>query len=517
MNQNTTRKANWVTIVGYGAGDLFMNGAMAVVSTWMLFFYVNVGGLSAVAAGSILAIARVADSLISPLMGYITDHFGRTKLGKRFGRRRFFLLLGIPLLLFYVSLWIGHMNYWYYLLTYIVVEAITALVGVPYETLAAEMSDDYEVKSRLSSSRMLWAALATFLASWLPGRVFKVMGEQNQNAFLVMGVLLAVVFAVAIGITYFTTFERQPSAEEQAVIDAQEKEKANQTTNPFRSTWSVLKEMGSVFRIKAYALHLVIYLTSFTARDIIGATYVFFVVYAMQMDKVTASNLLTFGSIIGIPMNLIWPKVMAKLGPSRLLQIMYGVMFLTVGAYAVIYVSPIVGSGLALTTLYALQMTWGISNSGTGYVPWTVYTFIPDVDELITKQRREGLFAGIMTFCRKTTSALAPFLTGIVLQAAGFDETATTQTVAANNGLVLWMLVGSGVLLACAFATTLFFHLNKQNHVIIRKEIDRLHHGGRLEDMDAQTRRVAEDITGMKIAQLWGNNTIAKQPKAEEA
>ncbi|NMM93096.1 MFS transporter [Bifidobacterium oedipodis] len=513
MQQRTPRKATWTTIVGYGAGDLFMNGAMAVVATWMLFFYVNVGGLSAVAAGSILAIARVADSFISPLMGYITDHFGQTRLGRRFGRRRFFILIGIPLMVLYVSLWVGHMNYWYYLLTYLLIEAITALIGVPYETLAAEMSDDYEIKSRLSSSRMLWAAVATFLSSWLPGRVFAAMGEDNPNAFLTMGVLLAVIFAVAIAITYFTTFERQPAQSDEPQSratksqDASESRKAN---NPLLSTWYVIKEMGSVFRIKAYALHLAIYLTSFTARDIIGATYVFFVVYAMELDKVTASNLLTFGSIIGIPMNLLWPRVMAKLGPSRLLQIMYGTMLFTVAVYAILYASPLIGTGLALTTLYALQVTWGISNSGTGYVPWTVYTFIPDVDELITKQRREGLFAGIMTFCRKTTSALAPFLTGIVLEAVGFDETAKSQTVSANNGLVMWMLIGSGVLLVCAFTSTLFFHLNKRNHAIIRREIDRLHAGGALADVDPETKRVAEDITGLRYEQLWGNNTIGR-------
>ena len=34
-------------------------------------------------------------------MGYLTDNFGKTRLGKRFGRRRFFLLIGIPLMMFY--------------------------------------------------------------------------------------------------------------------------------------------------------------------------------------------------------------------------------------------------------------------------------------------------------------------------------------------------------------------------------------------------------------------------------
>jgi oligogalacturonide transporter len=29
-------------------------------------------------------------------MGFLTDNFGSTWLGKRFGRRKFFIMLGIP-------------------------------------------------------------------------------------------------------------------------------------------------------------------------------------------------------------------------------------------------------------------------------------------------------------------------------------------------------------------------------------------------------------------------------------
>lgn len=501
------RKVTWRNIVGYGAADLFGNGALTVASTWMLFFYTSFGGLSPVLGGTILAIARVADSFISPLTGYLTDHFGATKLGRKFGRRRFFLLISIPLMFIYVIIWVAHMGFWYYLFTYLLMEAFTALVMIPYETLAAEMTDDYDVKSKLSSSRMLWSALATFLASWLPGRVFAIMGKNNPEAFLTVGIVLAVVFVLAIGLTYFSTFERETDGtpeEKKAIIE----ESHNKGQNPLASLWNMLKDMGSVFRIRAYALHLVIYLCSFTARDIVGATYVFYVVYAMQGNPTEASNILTFGSIIGIPCNLLWPRIMSKLGPSKLLRIMYITMFFTVACYAGLYYGQAAGTSWGIMALYALQVTWGISNSGTGYVPWTVYTFIPDVDEIVTKERREGVFAGIMTFARKTTSALAPFLTGIVLSAFGFNEAAKTQSAGALNGLIIWMLVGSGIMLLAAHLTSYFFKLDRQHHSILRAEIDRLKAGGKMSDVEPETKKVVEDLTGFKYNQLWGHNNI---------
>ena len=42
------------------------------------------------------SVASIIDAISNPLMGYISDNFGKTRLGKRFGRRRFFILLGIP-------------------------------------------------------------------------------------------------------------------------------------------------------------------------------------------------------------------------------------------------------------------------------------------------------------------------------------------------------------------------------------------------------------------------------------
>jgi len=38
-------------------------------------------------------------------IGYLSDNFGKTRPGKRFGRRRFFILLDVPLMLFYPFVW----------------------------------------------------------------------------------------------------------------------------------------------------------------------------------------------------------------------------------------------------------------------------------------------------------------------------------------------------------------------------------------------------------------------------
>ena len=55
--------------------------------------------MSVVKATLIFSIATYLDVILNPLMCFITDSFYRTKLGRKFGRRRFFILTGIPLML----------------------------------------------------------------------------------------------------------------------------------------------------------------------------------------------------------------------------------------------------------------------------------------------------------------------------------------------------------------------------------------------------------------------------------
>ena len=102
----TTRTVRFGHYLAYGSNDFLGAGAMAVISGWILFFYTTFCGFTAVQAATIFAVARLLDAVASPLIGYMSDHFHRTQLGRRFGRRRFFMLLAIPLLPSFALMWI---------------------------------------------------------------------------------------------------------------------------------------------------------------------------------------------------------------------------------------------------------------------------------------------------------------------------------------------------------------------------------------------------------------------------
>lgn len=383
-------------------------GAFTIIGAWLLFFYTSYAGLTPVQGASIIAIARIVDAVVSLFMGSFSDNFLKFKLGRKFGRRRFFLLIGSPLMLVYVLLWTSGMNYLYYLLTYLAFEIIAAMVLIPWETLPSEMTTDFNKRTKLSTARMFISGLGTFLATFIPGQLFSILGQDNSLAFFINGAFFAVVFAICVYISFRSTWEREVSPEELQLLISQKKERKN----GLKVVIQMFVDFASTFRVKSFRKHLLIYICSMTAKDAFNAVFVFFCVYALNSTSTVAANLLSF-SIIGLPGAILYGFLMIKIGPANLFKISYSTMILCLLGYGAVYLYH--PSNLILV-LGVISFLYQIGRSMLEFVPWNVFPFIPDVDEMITTKRREGIFASVMTFFRKSSVALATFLVGAILE-----------------------------------------------------------------------------------------------------
>lgn len=204
--------------LAYGGGNLLGSGALAISGAWLLYFYTTFCGLTLIEASFIFSVASIIDAISNPLMGYLTDNFGKTRLGKRFGRRRFFLLIGIPLMMFYPLLWVEGLGFWYYLCTYVVFEIIYTSVMVPYETLATEMTDDFSLRSKLTGYKAIFGKLANFLAAFIPGQFILLYGKDSATPFFLTGLTYGAILIIAISCLWFCSWER-PREEEVRVSE----------------------------------------------------------------------------------------------------------------------------------------------------------------------------------------------------------------------------------------------------------------------------------------------------------
>lgn len=501
MRKNKVYTPRKITVwrgIGYGIVDFVGGGSMTIIGAWMLFFYTSYCNLTAVQGATIIGAARVADAICSLLMGSLTDNFYKNKLGKRFGRRHFFLLIGSPLMLLYITLWIAGMNYWYYFVTYMVFEVISSCMMIPYETLPNEMTDDYTQRTKLSSARMFISAGATFLATFIPGQLFAILGQHSPIPFLINGTLFAIIFAIGVFVCYSVTWEKPVTPEMQKEL---EKDAINNGNIGTRFV-GLLKDYASTLRIKSFRKHLLIYLFSFTGKDTFNTVFAYFCIYCLGLSATVAANMLSL-SLIGLLVTIVAGFAMISFGPRFLYIVGYGLMLLMLVAYYAVFKFNLTGHIILL--LFFISLFYQIGRATLEFTPWNVFPFIPDLDEIVTKRRRAGIFAAVMSFTRKSTVAVATIAVGFILDNNGFVKSAATEPLEAQRAIADILLYGTGGLIVLALLIALTFKLNKPTHEIILAEIARLRAGGSKEDVTPEVAKTVKDLTGVDYSQVWND------------
>ena len=496
------RKITWITQMAYGSGNLLGSGALAISGAWLLYFYTSFCGLSVVQATMIFSLATYLDVILNPVMGFITDSFYKTKLGRKFGRRRFFLMTGIPLMLLYPLLWVQHMGFFYYLTTYILFEITYTSVMIPYDTLPVEMTSDFNQRTFLTGSKAMFGKIANFLGAAIPGLFIGIYGKESPLPFFCTGVVYCVIMLVSLTFLYFNTWERSPEEVTEENIPS-----------VFEGLRKLYIDILSTLRVKTFRTHLGMYLFGFGAEWLFTATFTYFVVFVLQRPSTFVSEMNSMNSILQLLSTMVFIGIVAKKGFAKpyiqALCIVIVAVLGYVGSY-LLHFHHLTGLVIAITIVF------GLGTGGVYYIPWTAYTFMADVDEVVTNRRREGVYAGAMTMAGKLLRASIVTILGMVLAHFGFVSGASTQPDSAVNAIVGVLIVGvcGMALLGIYFSSRM--KLNHQTHKIVIDELARIHAGGAMKDVDPAVKKVLEDLTGIPYEHCFGNNNIGYKEHSDK-
>jgi oligogalacturonide transporter len=485
----TVRPYHYLT---YGVADVFGAGSMAVIAGWILFFYSTFCGLTAVEAAGIFAIARLFDAVWSPLLGHLCDSIGATWPGRRFGKRRVFLLGAIPLIPSFALMWVSGHTYLYYLSTYVFFELTYASVLVPYSALAPEMTDDYRQLSAFAGVRLICAQASAILAGILPNLIITVFGGKGSaDTFLYMGMAFSALFMVVVWVTYRFSWERESVPAPAAMT----------RTNLLGVLIHLFHNVGSTLRIRAFRLHLGMYLGGYISQDIFNAVFTYFVVFVLSGDVALASKqmgTMAFAQLIAV---VCFIPLILRLQPApafRLASVLYIVGILGLACFYQSRPTPL---------LYLPVVIAGFGRGGLNFIPWNIYNYIAEVDEIVTGERRPGVFSGVMVITRKTTMALAVMAVGWILNSGGFVPGATAQNTAANTTITAILVMGPILLLLMGIAVSFRFKLTQQTHAVLLREIGRFKRGETTPPSE-EDRQILQDLTGWPYEQLWGKNPV---------
>lgn len=531
------RQPRWYNYWGWGSGDMLGAGAQAVITGWLLYFFTTFCDLSAAEAGLILGLPRLLEAITCPLIGYVSDNLRHTWIGRKVGRRKIFLIITIPLLPSFALIFIAGHSFTYYLLTFIFFEFVYTMFLIPWETLAAEMTNDYREKAKFAGARMLVAQSSAILASYLPTLIIGMLGgKDSPDTFLIMAAIFGGIFSLVVLLVVIFTWER-PYTEAEKKVQPRPLDMKAAAMIPV----VMFRDLFSTLRIRAFRQHLSIYLGGYISQDIFNTAFPIFVVTVMMGATLVISQLLTTMYVAQLISVLIAINIVIRTGPvvayriaisffgaGLLLFLMFYFLrpagFVTeLGALDGNILSAVnpLSAGFSPTLLFWLFVPIILAGLGRGtlnFVPWSVYNYLPDVDEAVTAQRREGIFAGVMTLVRKLAQSAAIICTGWIIDAGGYVSpkgspgAAMVQTPEAI-ATVTWLLVlGPAVVMIAGLIASWRFRLNARTHDVLMAEIDHLR-AGNTTPTSPEAQRIVEDLSGWRYDQLWGNNAVAGRPR----
>lgn len=484
----------------YGGGNLLGSGALAISGAWLLYFYTTFCGLTLIEASFIFSVASIIDAISNPLMGYLTDNFAKTRAGRRFGRRRFFLLIGAPLMMFYPLLWVDGFGFWYYLVTYVAFELIYTSVMVPYETLATEMTSNFTLRSKLTGYKAIFGKLANFLAAFIPGQFILIYGKESAQPFFLTGLTYGVILFIAIACLYANSWEN-PRTEKEAAAPGQRKK------TPGETLLALAQDMRSTFHLRVFRKHLGMYLCGFGAEWLFASIFTYFVIFVLQHDPAMVAGLNSLNAILQLISTALFIGLCVKFGFSRPYIWALTVVIIAVAFYTALWFFHL-PAHVSTVLMFAITVLFGLGTGGVYYIPWTVYTFLADVDEVLTGRRREGIYAGAMTFAGKILRSLIVFAMGAILSFYGFQSKAHVQPESAVNAIAIVFCAGVILLAAAAVLYSKQMKLDRRSHLVVLAEVSRIKAGGRQEDIAPDVRATIEALVGHTYEQCWGKNTF---------
>ena len=411
------------TIYAHGTLGLPLAFIGYPLAIWIPAHYAGSLGIELATVGLILMLARLTDVVTDPVVGELSDRWIT-----RFGRRKHWLLLGLPVMMFGVyKLFIppeGAVSIWYFLGFLTLFFLGSTMIALPHRAWGAELSTSYHQRSRVTAAREIFVLVGLLVAATVPmvveifadgggsvGSVFSIIWHDAIAAFtgglsdkqvvdratltgpVLMWLAYAIIVALPICAAIVLIFVREPPLIKTDVV-------------PIKDGLRLLWKNGPMRRVLIIAL-LVIFGESFRnavslffIRDIvgvptIGAAYFFYMI----------------AGLIAIPF---WLWLGRKIGKH--LAFMGTLILVAVVSAANLMLSY--GDYLAFFMLFIIK---GFCFGGLQFLPVAMLADVIDVDTARSGGRRAGTYFAVLGFTEKIAVAFGTGFSLILVGLLGFS------------------------------------------------------------------------------------------------
>ena len=433
--------------IGYGGGEW----ANAVVWTFFyalfLYFLTDVVGVGAATAGVVMMVGTIWNAVFQPFVGVWSDRLRSSR-----GRRRPFLLFAA--LPYGVASWLLFTDWGSWgdgdrrlhgrgrpLLLH-----VPRLFYVPYGALAAELTSDYDERTSLNTFRTLFSQVGALVGAAAPLALNDVLGDllgSERAGWSAAAAILGALSTLGILWTWRATRGREHHTQAAAVR---------------------LRDVLGTLRNRSFRYLLVAYVLGWAPLNVIGAVSIYFAVYRMGYSEDYASLVMLTWFLVGVA----WLPLVSWMSKRYGKRATYIVFTLTWAAIQCLFLLPGPGDAVLFWIAIVLSSAGSMAVAVTG---WSMLADVTDVDELLSGERREGMYYGVIAFAQTATAALVVWLAGLVLELVGYQAD-VEQTATAMWGIRLLMSVGAAVWLVPGAVFCWLMPLTKRRHEAVLAAIE---------------------------------------------
>ena len=444
----------------FALADFYGGGGQALIGVLYLVFLTDFVKLNPFLAGIVVLISEIWDAISDPLMGTISDN---TKT--KFGRRRPYIfaggcLLAVAFALIFMP--IGGDNqtvkFVYCAATYLFYNTISTMINVSYSSMSAEISAVSEERDSANVLRLVVSTASAAVCTLLPSMVIDAYKDGNitiNTFYLIVGIGFGILFAIPVILCAIFVEERVETSVENKKFSIKE----------------VIEPLGN----RPFRNLVGMYLGQALCMDVFSAGVVYF---AKHVTTPKGSSTVFLGIFIAVQL-LAFPiinKLIKTVDVNKIYR--FGLPLSIVALVAL----AIFGSNLYVA--YACVFFVALGFAGAQLTSWIMFPHAVDSGELLTGKRQSGGCSAIMTFARKSSSALVIFVFSFVLELTGYDADLLTQPDSAKLGIKYVMSFACIVFMIFGFIMAKRYALTKEKNLKIAKYLG-MQREGRLGELTA--------------------------------
>lgn len=401
-------------ILAFASTDTAGNLLYCTLTSYIMYFYTDVLGISIAAAGMILLIARVVDALDAPIWGIIIDHT-HTKWGQS---RPYWLWLSIP---FGVSVFLAFLvpdlstsgKTIYALVTYIVAGVIYTGISASMSSALPNLTYDSDERVRLNSWRSNGGMIGYLITASFALPLIDFFGQGNDKIGFSITVGIFAVIGILLLLFAFSGTREIISPQKAKSLSIRESFRAVKGNWP----WITL------------VLVFIFYWLGNTAR---ASTVIYYSEYNLGEKNLAA---ILNGLVVVQMVSITLLPFLVK----RFIKSHTQIIGLSLAALGQIII------GFAGSSITMIIIGWTLASLGTGIavtLPFAMLSDTVDYGEWKSGIRASGFLTAVgISFCIKLGSGLGSFIPSVILDSAGYvaNTTQTPEALAAIKFCFTWL------------------------------------------------------------------------------